>query len=604
LAKLAIEETNIAYANSGITVMVLLVHADGEDSYIETSNSNTLYALKGQTDGDMDGVHRKRLQYGADIVAMIGSVCCGIGYVGPSPSYMFSVSYYGYATGYYTFGHEIGHNLGCYHNRNVISNGGTNCDSSDHQFGYQDPQARFRSILAYGCNNSPYCDGTTKGYCNRVQMFSNSMDNRYNNMIIGDSNNDNTRRINDVSANVAKYFYVIPTVSPVPTSPPTVSPVPTSSPTAHKCNDGKISLRIEIKTDKYPAEVSCNVKNSIEEIVFTCGTYSTQNALETERTCLSSGSHTFTINDSYGDGICCEHGRGDYTLTYDGVEIINGDGDFGDTTSHTFGESSPSPSSERSPSPSSERSPSPSSERSPSPSSERSESPSSERSQSPSSEGSQSPSSERSQSPSSEGSLSPSSERSPSPSSEGSESPSSERSQSPSSEGSQSPSSERSQSPSSEGSQSPSSERSQSPSSEGSLSPSFERSDFPSSEEMNKLVRIQSLSTGFCLEVGGVVNKLIVGNCAIYTNAQLWFLGDNGSIKHKETGTCLTDELNVKDCALVFDMGQVFVFNKFHQTLISAKKNKAIYMKVDTVMSTFLFNDGVVKPKHMWSVEY
>ena len=74
------------------------------------SFSSSLSDLRGKTDGKMDNVHALRDQYGADVVAMIieDPQYCGLGYVGPSESSMFSVTKYSCATGYYTFGHEIG----------------------------------------------------------------------------------------------------------------------------------------------------------------------------------------------------------------------------------------------------------------------------------------------------------------------------------------------------------------------------------------------------------------------------------------------------------------------------------------------------------------
>ncbi len=50
---------------------------------------------------------------------------------------------------------------------------------------------------------------------------------------------------------------------------------------------------------------------------------------------LPGGCYTFTINDSYGDGICCASGNGNYSLTTGGVTIIEG-GNFEDSESVTF----------------------------------------------------------------------------------------------------------------------------------------------------------------------------------------------------------------------------------------------------------------------------
>ena len=111
---LAIAETNTAYLLSGVKVALNLVHA-AYDDYVETDDTGTtLHALPAKP-----SVHALCQAYGADVVAMIvgRGQYCGVGYNGPSIGSMYSVSHYSCATGYYTFGHEIGHNFGLNHDR-------------------------------------------------------------------------------------------------------------------------------------------------------------------------------------------------------------------------------------------------------------------------------------------------------------------------------------------------------------------------------------------------------------------------------------------------------------------------------------------------------
>jgi hypothetical protein len=113
LINLAVAETNTAYAESGVNVELNLIHAY-YTTYIENRTfSQALSDLRGTTDGFIDDVHVKRAEHGADVVAMIidDSAYCGIAYMGPSKANMFSVTYWSCATGYYSFGHEIGHNM-------------------------------------------------------------------------------------------------------------------------------------------------------------------------------------------------------------------------------------------------------------------------------------------------------------------------------------------------------------------------------------------------------------------------------------------------------------------------------------------------------------
>ena len=118
LIDLAVLETNTAYTASGVDTQLRLVHAYRHDSYDEDTGSfsNALSRISSTTDGIMDDVHGQRTLYGADLVALIidHSQYCGIAYLGPSITRMFSVTARACATGYFSFGHEIGHNLVSY----------------------------------------------------------------------------------------------------------------------------------------------------------------------------------------------------------------------------------------------------------------------------------------------------------------------------------------------------------------------------------------------------------------------------------------------------------------------------------------------------------
>ncbi len=111
LVNLAITETNSAYTASGVDSQLLLVHAYRHPDYVESSFSTALNELRS---GGVSGVNTNRATYGADIVALLidDSQYCGLGYIGPRIDLMYSVTAWNCATGYYSFGHEIGHNLG------------------------------------------------------------------------------------------------------------------------------------------------------------------------------------------------------------------------------------------------------------------------------------------------------------------------------------------------------------------------------------------------------------------------------------------------------------------------------------------------------------
>ena len=91
--------------------------------------------------------------------------------------------------------------------------------------------------------------------------------------------------------------------------------------------------------DNYPAETSWNIKNSANQVVASGGNYTSaqQNTTVTVNLCLPNGCYTLTMNDSYGDGICCSYGNGSYSVK-DNVTnaILTSGGQFGAQDVKTF----------------------------------------------------------------------------------------------------------------------------------------------------------------------------------------------------------------------------------------------------------------------------
>ena len=192
LTELAVQETNVALVESGVHIQLQLVYSNMTDYDEKKGWNRALSDLRSKQNGKMDEIHTLRDLYGAHFVHLIVSLpetYCGIGYFGPRPDLMFSVSDWTCTTGYYTLAHELGHNAGCHHNRD---------DSSydlNYQHGYQDSRQRFRSILAYDCN---------KG-CDRIQRFSN-IEYGYDGMPVGNARHDNARQLNQVASEIASYY--------------------------------------------------------------------------------------------------------------------------------------------------------------------------------------------------------------------------------------------------------------------------------------------------------------------------------------------------------------------------------------------------------------
>ncbi len=170
--QLAVAETNQSYLNSDITQRLTLVQA-AEIPYVETGNSSTdLYRLQGTTDGYLDEVHGWRNTYYADLVCLIVEDMAG--YCGRAflmqtvshsfESYAFSVVARSCATGYFSFGHELGHNMGAHHDHYV--NPGP--AAYPFSYGFVNVTDQWRTIMAYNteCSDSGV-------YCTRIQYWSN-----------------------------------------------------------------------------------------------------------------------------------------------------------------------------------------------------------------------------------------------------------------------------------------------------------------------------------------------------------------------------------------------------------------------------------------------
>ncbi|MEO1515499.1 MAG: S8 family serine peptidase [Bacteroidota bacterium] len=101
------------------------------------------------------------------------------------------------------------------------------------------------------------------------------------------------------------------------------------------CNDNDLTLTITL--DNYPEETSWNITNSGGSTVASGGTYGSQpdGSTITEDICLPNDCYTFTILDSYGDGICCAYGNGSYSLNQGSTVLASG-GSFGSSEATNF----------------------------------------------------------------------------------------------------------------------------------------------------------------------------------------------------------------------------------------------------------------------------
>ncbi|WP_246223971.1 T9SS-dependent choice-of-anchor J family protein [Fulvivirga kasyanovii] len=106
--------------------------------------------------------------------------------------------------------------------------------------------------------------------------------------------------------------------------------------TGGDCVSGDVELSITL--DNYPQETSWTLKNSsgttIDSESYSSSTPDGSTVTKTFSG-LAADTYTFTINDTYGDGICCGYGNGSYTLSSAQGVIVTG-GDFGSSESTEF----------------------------------------------------------------------------------------------------------------------------------------------------------------------------------------------------------------------------------------------------------------------------
>jgi PKD repeat protein len=89
-------------------------------------------------------------------------------------------------------------------------------------------------------------------------------------------------------------------------------------------------IDVSITFDDYPGEVSWTITDDDGQDVYLGGPYTSLDAGSTveEHVCLVEGCYTFTINDSYGDGICCTTGDGSYTVTNPELGLVANGGEY------------------------------------------------------------------------------------------------------------------------------------------------------------------------------------------------------------------------------------------------------------------------------------
>ncbi len=171
LVNLAVAETNLSYQNSQIDQRLNLVHYEEVD-YVEETFPEALGHLTHTSDGVMDNVHALRQQYAADEVVLLieDYTACGLSWLMTEVStdfetYAFAVVNWQCATGNYSLGHELGHNMGAQHDWYQYLLSYSTPPAFTYSHGFVNATAGWRTIMTYNrecadrgldCSRLPY----------------------------------------------------------------------------------------------------------------------------------------------------------------------------------------------------------------------------------------------------------------------------------------------------------------------------------------------------------------------------------------------------------------------------------------------------------------
>lgn len=195
LIDLAVAESNQGYVNSGVLINMVLVHKS-QVTYTQSGSFSTdLSRYRGTADGFMDSIHTTRNSVAADVGLLVinNASSCGLASgIGSTASTAFADAHWDCITGYYSFGHEIGHLQSARHDP------ATDPTNSPYAYGhgYQyNGSPKWRTIMAYACT----------GGCPRLNYWSNPAV-LYNGQPMGTtSSNHNQRVLNNTRATVAAF---------------------------------------------------------------------------------------------------------------------------------------------------------------------------------------------------------------------------------------------------------------------------------------------------------------------------------------------------------------------------------------------------------------
>lgn len=96
---------------------------------------------------------------------------------------------------------------------------------------------------------------------------------------------------------------------------------------AQSCPGGTNQLIVSVRTDNYPRETSYKLQNQAGTVLMSrdTGFYTLANTTYRDTLCIPNNACLlFTMMDSYGDGLCCTYGNGQFQLFWNGTLTASG----------------------------------------------------------------------------------------------------------------------------------------------------------------------------------------------------------------------------------------------------------------------------------------
>ena len=192
---LAVAETNQGYASSGVQITMQLANKS-QTVYSESSFSTDLSRYRSTTDKYMKEIHTTRDANAADVALLVinNASSCGLASgIGSTAATAFATAHWDCITGYYSFGHEIGHLQSARHDPDT--DGTSTPYAWGHGYRYTSGSPTWRTIMSYNCTPS----------CPRINFWSNPLV-TYNGVPMGTATlNDNARVLNTTRDTVAAF---------------------------------------------------------------------------------------------------------------------------------------------------------------------------------------------------------------------------------------------------------------------------------------------------------------------------------------------------------------------------------------------------------------